>query len=59
MKKLFLFLALIATTQLSAVNYCASSSWGYAGTVTGGGSASPTLVSVPVHLSLHWEAITK
>lgn len=28
-----------------AVNYCASSSWGYAGTVTGGGSASPTLVS--------------
>lgn len=23
------------TTQLSAVNYCASSSWGYAGTVTG------------------------
>ena len=23
------------TTQLSAVNYCASSSWGYSGTVTG------------------------
>lgn len=23
------------TTQLSAVNYCASSSWGYAGEVTG------------------------
>ena len=23
------------TTQLSAVNYCASSSWGYAGSVTG------------------------
>ena len=45
MKKLFLLLALIVTTQLSAVNYCASSSWGYAGTVTGGGSASPTLVS--------------
>ncbi len=46
MKKLFLLLALIATTQLSAVNYCASSSWGYAGTsVTGGGTASPTLVT--------------
>lgn len=30
---------------IAAVNYCASSSWGYAGTsVTGGGSVSPTLV---------------
>ncbi len=28
----------------SAVNYCAQASWGYAGSVTGGGSASPTLV---------------
>ena len=46
MKKLLLLLALIVTTQLSAVNYCASSSWGYAGTsVTGGGTASPTLVT--------------
>ena len=27
-----------------AVNYCASSSWGYAGNVTGGGNATPTLV---------------
>ena len=46
MKKFFLLLALIVTTQLSAVNYCASSSWGYAGTsVTGGGNASPTLVT--------------
>ena len=46
MKKFFLLLALIVTTQLSAVNYCASSSWGYAGTsVTGGGTASPTLVT--------------
>lgn len=27
-----------------AVNYCASSSWGYAGSVTGGGSTTPTLV---------------
>lgn len=30
---------------MSAVTYCASSSWGYAGNVTGGGSATPTLVS--------------
>ena len=29
-----------------AVNYCATSSWGYSGTgVTGGGNATPTLVS--------------
>ncbi len=32
-------------TSLHAVNYCASSSWGYSGTsVTGGGNAAPTLV---------------
>ena len=32
-------------TSLHAVNYCASSSWGYAGTaVTGGGNTMPTLV---------------
>ena len=31
--------------SVMAVNYCASSSWGYAGTgVTGGGNATPTLV---------------
>ena len=37
-----LFLAMSA----NAVNYCASSSWGNAGTsVTGGGNATPTLVS--------------
>ena len=30
---------------IAAVNYCASSSWGYAGTnVSGGGNAAPTLV---------------
>ena len=46
MKKLFLFLALFVAAQLSAVNYCAPQSWGYCGTsVTGGGSATPTLVS--------------
>ena len=32
--------------QVNAVNYCAEQSWGYAGTnVTGGGNATPTLVS--------------
>ena len=34
------------TASLYAVNYCAPQSWGYAGTnVTGGGSATPTLVN--------------
>ena len=36
----------------AAVTYCAASSWGYAGTsVTGGGSATPTLVSSESALS--------
>ena len=53
MKKI---LGLILCTMLllpaQAVNYCASSSWGYAGTsVTGGGSATPTLVSNMSELS--------
>jgi len=48
--KRILFIAVLLSAifcaPMSAVNYCASSSWGYAGTnVTGGGSASPTLVS--------------
>jgi pectate lyase len=47
MKKLFLAIILLSACSLmSAVNYCAPSSWGYAGSsVTGGGSATPTLVS--------------
>ena len=51
MKKTLLLLALYVVlgpfgTSLYALNYCASSSWGYAGTsVTGGGNASPTLVT--------------
>ena len=47
MKRLFLLSALSAITlTIYAVNYCAGSSWGYAGTnVTGGGNATPTLVS--------------
>lgn len=34
-----------AAMGLQAVNYCATSSWGYAGNVTGGGDATPILVS--------------
>lgn len=44
-KLLFIVLCAIALQSVSAVDYCASSSWGYAGTsVKGGGSATPTLV---------------
>ena len=47
MKKiLVLFIGILLYVSAFAVNYCASSSWGYAGTnVTGGGSATPTFVS--------------
>ena len=49
MKRLSAFLCalgLFVALSANAVNYCASSSWGYAGSsVTGGGSATPTLVS--------------
>ena len=46
MKRFILLCALCAiTVSLSAFNYCTEQSWGYAGTtVTGGGSATPTLV---------------
>ena len=37
------FLVCIASS-LQAINYCSSASWGYAGNVTGGGNATPTLV---------------
>ena len=40
-----LFVALNHLIGAQAVNYCASQSWGYAGNVTGGGNASPTLVT--------------
>ena len=46
--KRIISLTLFASFLLSAnaVNYCAASSWGYAGSsVTGGGSATPTLVT--------------
>ena len=46
MKRLGLLAAFICIYwSLSAVNYCAPSSWGYAGNVTGGGNATPTYVS--------------
>lgn len=46
MKRFILsLLCWFAILSSQAVDYCASSSWGYAGTsVTGGGNASPTLV---------------
>ena len=40
-----------SVTSLHAVNYCADSSWGYAGSVTGGGSATPILVTSASELS--------
>lgn len=47
MKRFHMLCALCAITwQLSAVNYCATSSWGNAGTnVTGGGDATPIEVT--------------
>ncbi|MBO7456437.1 MAG: hypothetical protein J6T71_01275 [Paludibacteraceae bacterium] len=52
MKKLLLIaLGAFALLPSNAVNYCAPSSWGYAGNVTGGGNASPTLVSNESQLS--------
>ena len=53
MKKLFtLIVALMAGYGVMfGMNYCAESSWGYAGTnVTGGGNAKPTLVSTYTEL---------
>jgi len=46
MKKIILFVLLCAAMSVSAVNYCSTASWGCAGnSVTGGGNATPTLVS--------------
>ena len=43
---IILIAAICSTLSLKAVDYCASSSWGYAGnSVTGGGNATPTLVT--------------
>ena len=53
MKRLLLMSALCAISICSfAVDYCANSSWGYAGTnVTGGGNANPTYVTNESELS--------
>lgn len=46
MKRLGLLAAIICIYwSLCAADYCAPSSWGYAGNVTGGGNATPTFVS--------------
>ena len=50
-KTLFVALCAFALLPLNAVNYCASSSWGYSGSVTGGGNANPTFVSNESELS--------
>ena len=43
---IILIAVLCSTLNLQAVDYCATSSWGYAGnSVTGGGNATPTLVT--------------
>ena len=53
MKRLSLLAILICLCwHVNAVNYCATQSWGYAGTsVTGGGNATPTLVTNESQLS--------
>ncbi len=51
-KVLVLALCALFLVPLKAVDYCASSSWGYAGTsVTGGGNATPTFVTNESELS--------
>ena len=50
-KVLVLALCYLFLVPLKAVNYCAPSSWGYAGNVTGGGNATPTLVTNESELS--------
>lgn len=46
MKRIVSFWAAVmicCAMHIQAVNYCATSSWGYAGNVTGGGNATPTV----------------
>ena len=45
MRNILLSILLCAWVSAQAVNYCASASWGYCGNVTGGGKATPTLVT--------------
>lgn len=52
MKNIFVIALSFLTLSLQAVNYCATQSWGYAGNnVTGGGNATPTLVTNESQLS--------
>ncbi|MBO4249623.1 MAG: hypothetical protein J5884_00045 [Paludibacteraceae bacterium] len=44
MRNILLSILLCAWVSAQAVNYCASSSWGYCGDITGGGNSTPTLV---------------
>ena len=44
MRNILLSILLCAWVSAQAVNYCASSSWGYCGDITGGGNVTPTLV---------------
>jgi len=44
MKRFILCTFIFVSQFVHAVNYCDPMSWGYAGTVTGGGNAEPTLV---------------
>lgn len=48
---LFLIFLLGCSISMSAVNYCASSAFGYGSSATGGGSAKPVLVSSVSELS--------
>ena len=45
MKKIFTAILICCAVGVQAADYCAPSSWGYAGNVTGGGNATPTFVS--------------
>ena len=45
MKKIFTAILICCAVGVQAADYCAPSSWGYAGNVTGGGNTTPTFVS--------------
>lgn len=51
MKKILLIGFAICTLSVNAVNYCATQSWGYAGTNVTGGTNAPTLVTNESQLS--------
>ena len=53
MKRLFTLLSLVIglTVSVQAVTYCSASAFGYGRNATGGGDATPTLVSTVDQLS--------